>query len=157
MREWGAKGDSVSTDEMSKDTVTISLAIPPGTLEGAARRLGTGTARDTATSAVTANLGDLVKGLVALGFVASTLPDGKLSKRRPRRVDRATWDALVAASGTTGLPASDLLRAALEVSSRPGPEPINPEGGKAARRPQAKPARGHGGGKENQPGGKAAR
>lgn len=123
----------MSTDETSSGTVTMTLSLPQDTLEGAARRLGTATARDTATAAVTANLGDLVKGLLALGFVASTLPEGKLPKRRPRKVDRSTWESLVAASGQTGLPASDLLRAALEVSSRPGPEPIKRKGGRMAR------------------------
>jgi hypothetical protein len=56
---------------------------------------------------VARHLPAILAGLRRLGFEGG----GELPRRRPRRMYRSTWNALLAASEASGIPASNLLRA----------------------------------------------
>jgi hypothetical protein len=59
--------------------------------------------------AVGQHLADLIIGLHRLGFRG-----GPKGKRRPRRINQSTWDALQRGATETGIAAPALLRACLE-------------------------------------------
>ena len=64
----------------------------------------------------------VVAGLGNLGFTGRPI-----GRRRPRRLDKATWAALSRAAEQTGFAAPELLRATLELAG--GAEPSQPPGG----------------------------
>jgi hypothetical protein len=95
-------------------TVAVALGLSLNLLSAAGARYEarTGkpaTAREVISYAVGERLPGLVEELRRLGFRG-----GRIGKRRPRRIKRADWSALQAASDASGLPASTLLRACLQ-------------------------------------------
>jgi hypothetical protein len=98
-------------------TVVVNVALDPDLFDRAAQRLGGAlTNRATLGRAVQAWLPVVVEGLAALGFTGRPI-----GRRRPRRLDKATWAALHRAAEQTGLAAPELLRACLELSVRAEP------------------------------------
>ena len=99
-------------------TVVVNVAIDDDLVDRAALRLGGA----RTNRAVQAWLPVVVAGLGNLGFTGRPI-----GRRRPRRLDKATWSALSRAAEQTGLAAPELLRATLELAG--GAEPSQPPGG----------------------------
>ena len=109
-------------ESASSGTVVVNLAIDPDLVDRAAQRLGRLTNRATIARVVQTWLPLIVEGLAALGFTGRPI-----GRRRPRRLDKATWAALHQAAEQTGLAAPELLRACLELAVRAEP-PQPPRG-----------------------------
>lgn len=104
-------------------TVVVNVAIDDDLVDRAALRLGGArTNRAILGRAVQAWLPVVVAGLGNLGFTGRPI-----GRRRPRRLDKATWSALSRAAEQTGLASPELLRATLELAG--GAEPSQPPGG----------------------------
>ena len=104
-------------------TVVVNLSLDSNLVDRAALRLGGArTNRAILGRAVQAWLPVVVAGLENLGFTGRPI-----GRRRPRRLDKATWAALSRAAEQTGLASPELLRACLELAG--GAEPSQPPGG----------------------------
>jgi hypothetical protein len=106
-------------------TTVVNVSLDPDLVDRAALRLGGArTNRAILGRAVQAWLPVVVAGLGNLGFGGRPI-----GRRRPRRLDKATWSALHRAAEQTGLAAPELLRACLELAVRAEPSQP-PSGGK---------------------------
>jgi hypothetical protein len=118
--------------------VNPSLDLDEADLERIAARLTAAGVRPTSRAlfkhVVRARLPGVVSGLRRLGFRGAR--GGR--RRRPRRMDVATWDAVRLAAEQTGLSAAEILYACcvLAAESSPG-EPDQASGDRPASRTQS--------------------
>ena len=105
-------------------TVIVNLALDPALFERAAQRLGGKlTNRDVISRAVQVWLPLVVAQLREAG-----MSRGPMGKRRPRRLDARTWQALAEAEQMVSAGRPDLLRACLTLMADKGlPEPLRTE------------------------------
>ncbi len=90
------------------------LGLENELFQAAAAKVAQRTGSDASTRqvfdhAVGQHLADLIVDLHRLGFRG-----GPKGKRRPRRINLSTWDALQRGAAETGIPAPALLRACLQ-------------------------------------------